>query len=185
MGSGVASMAIDHVLVSLSRVPLFAGLTPAQIADIGRGAQRRAFGSGEVITRVGDPGNGAYLILSGEAESSTDPAGAEALEPGSLVGELAMFIDHTYGTTVVALEWVDCLKIERATLAEQMRRDPDIADRIADVIRGRVAVIAADLRIVDRLLTRSSERCNQAPRALPAPPREAPGQQAEGALEAA
>src|SRR5262245_22270524 len=134
-------MAIDHVIASLSRVPLFAGLMPAQITEIGRMARRCAFSSGEVITRAGEPADGAYLILSGEAGSRAGPAergAADLVEPGSLVGELAMFIEHSYGTTVVARDWVDCLKLERTTLTEHMRRDPEIADRVADVIRGRL-----------------------------------------------
>jgi hypothetical protein len=98
-------MAIDLVLEFLHRVPLFAGLTPEQIAEIGRGAQRRAFRKGEVI----------------------------------------------------AQGWVDCLKLERATLLDQMRADPDIADRIADTIRGRLTLVAAELQIIDGLLMRFIE----------------------------
>jgi hypothetical protein len=70
-----------------------------------------------------------------------------------------MFVEHNYGTTVVAQGWVDCLKLERAALHEQMRADPDIAERIADVIRDRLALAAADLQIVDRLLMSSIEQC--------------------------
>jgi CRP-like cAMP-binding protein len=192
VGWGVASMAIDQVLSSLSRVPLFTGLQALQITEIGRHARRCAFGNGEVITRAGDPGDGAYLILSGEAGWSAGADGRgplEPVEPGSVVGELAMFVDHTYGATVVARGWVDCLKLERAALADQMRRDPDIAECIADVIRGRLALLAAELQVIDRLLMTSIEECSRAPRVLPAPsPSEGPppqiASQAEGALAA-
>ena len=127
MGWGVASMAIDLVLESLYRVPLFAGLTPQQITEIGRGARRRAFRKGEVIAEAGTPGDGAYLILSGDAVCKTGPDArgpTEPVEPGSLVGELAMFVEHDYGTTVVARGWVDCLKLERATLHRADARRP-------------------------------------------------------------
>src|SRR5262245_14169250 len=67
IGWGVASMAIHLVLESLRRVPLFASLTPEQIAEVGRGAQRHAFSQGDVIAVAGEPADGAYLILSGEA----------------------------------------------------------------------------------------------------------------------
>ncbi len=155
-------MAIDLVLESLRRVPLFAGLTPQQIAAIRRSAERRAFRQGEVIAEAGTPGDGAYLLLAGEAVCRSDADGRDVAQPvelGSLVGELAMFVEHNYGTTVVAQGWVDCLKVERAALHEQMRADPDIAERIADVIRDRLALVAADLQIVDRLLTSSIEQC--------------------------
>ena len=168
-------MAIDQVFACLSHVPLFAGLKPTQITEIGRRARRCAFSAGEMITRAGDLGDGAYLILSGDAAcraGSGDGGRAELVEPGCLVGELAMFIEHRYGTTVVAQDWVDCLKLERATLTDQMRQDPDIAESIADAIRGRLAVVAAELQVIDRLLTSSIEHCKVAPRALPAPARD-------------
>ncbi len=168
-------MAIELVLESLCRMPLFAGLTSQQIAEIGRGAQRRAFRQGEVIAEAGAPGDGAYLILSGEAVCTTSPdtrGHTGPVEPGSLVGELAMLVEHDYGTTVVARGWVDCLKLERATLHEQMRADPDIAERIADVIRDRLTLVAAELQIVDRLLNSSIEQSGEAPPAL-MPPRSA------------
>lgn len=151
-------MAIDLVLESLRRIPPFACLTREQIAEIGRGAQRRAFRQGEVIVEAGVPGDGAYLILSGEAACRSNPdarSRTEPVEPGSLVGEPAMFVDCDYRTTVVAKGWVDCLKLERATLREQMRADPDIAERIADAVRGRLSLVAAELQIVERLLMAS------------------------------
>jgi CRP-like cAMP-binding protein len=166
-------MAIDQVIESLARVPIFSGLNLQQIAEIGRRAERRAFHDGEVIARAGEPGDGAYLILAGDAGCSGGPGGRgplAPLAPASLVGELAMFIEHAYGATVVARGWVDCLKLERATLARQMRDDPDIADRIAAVIRNRLSLVAAELEAIDRLLMSSIERCQQAPRAFLPPP---------------
>ena len=162
-------MAIDLVLESLHRVPVFAGLTPEQIAEIGRGAQRRAFRKGEVIAEAGEPGDSAYLILAGDVICRTGPDGrgpTEPVEPGSLVGELAMLVEYDYGSTVIAQGWVDCLKLERATLLEQMRADPDIADRVADTIRGRLTLVATELQIIEGLLMRSVEQSADAPLTL-------------------
>jgi CRP-like cAMP-binding protein len=169
-------MAIDLVVASLLRIPLFAGLKPLQITEIGRRAQRCAFCDGEVITQAGEPGDGAFLILSGTAGRRAAPgdrAALEPVEPGSLLGELALFIDHAYGATIVAQGWVDCLKLERTTLAEQMREDPDIADRLAGVIRGRLSLVAAELQAIDQLLLSSIDLTGQLPPALP-PPRSVP-----------
>ena len=158
-------MAIDHVVASLSRVPLFAELKPLQISRIARQAERCCFRRGDIITKAGAPGDGAFLILSGEAGAG--PAGdrgrhPEPIEPGSLVGELAMFVEHVYGATVVADGRVDCLKLERSMLHEQMRADPDIAERARtrhprapDADRRRVARI-------DRLPHRRQPRSRRA-----------------------
>ena len=169
-------MAIDQVLASLLRVPVFSGLKPLQITEIGRRAQRCAFGRGETIIEVGEPGDAAYLVLSGEAALKTGSsrwAPIEPVEPGSLLGELAMFVDHVYAATVVAQGWVDCLKLERSALHTQMREDPDLADRLAQVIRDRLTRTASQLQEIDELLAsigRRLEAAEAAPRALLPPP---------------
>lgn len=166
-------MAIDQVLASLLRVPVFSGLTPLQITEIGRRAQRCAFGRGETIIEAGEPGDAAYLVLTGEAALKIGPGRRAPLEPvesGSLLGELAMFVDHVYSATVVAQGWVDCLKLERSTLHAQMREDPDLADRVAQVIRDRVTRVASELQDIDELLASISRRLATTPRPLLAPP---------------
>jgi CRP-like cAMP-binding protein len=175
-------MAIDQVVVaSLLRVPVFSELKPLQIAEIGRGAQRCTFGRGEVIVRAGTPGNTAFLILSGEAGCRMGPepdAALEPIEPGSLIGELAMFVEHVYGATVVANGWVECLQLDRRTLYRQMRADPDMASRFADTIRGRLTQVATELRLIEQLLasvgqgqpTRALLSARSAPVAAGGPP---------------
>jgi CRP-like cAMP-binding protein len=152
-------MAIDQVVASLLRIPLFAGLRPLQVTEMARRAGRRAFRRGDVIIRAGEPGDAAYLILSGDAtcRSGSGPA-VETVKPGSLVGELAMFVDHIYGTTVVAEDWVDCLRLERAALQAQMRADPEIAKHLAQVIRQRLTLVAAELHAIDELLASVGRR---------------------------
>jgi CRP-like cAMP-binding protein len=170
---GVRFMAIDQDVASLLRVPLFAGLTPLQITEIGRRAERRVFGRGDVIVRAGAPGDGAYLILSGDAgcwEGDGPGTVFEPIDPGSLVGELAMLVEHTYRTTVVAQGWVACLNLDRAALHAQMREDPDMAKRMAQVIRERLARVAAELQVVDELLAGAAGRADGAHRRLPPPP---------------
>jgi CRP/FNR family cyclic AMP-dependent transcriptional regulator len=170
-------MAIDQVLASLLRVPVFSGLKPLQITEIGRRAQRCAFGRGETLIEAGSPGDAAYLVLSGEAGLKTGSsrwAPLEPVEPGSLLGELAMFVDHVYSATVVAQGWVDCLKLERSALHAQMREDPDLADRLAQVVHNRLTRVATELNEIDVLLASIGRRLAAEPRALLPPPPAAP-----------
>jgi CRP-like cAMP-binding protein len=164
-------MAIDQVLASLLRVPVFGGLKPLQITELGRRAQRCAFGRGEAIIEAGEPGDAAYLVLSGQAAlKSGGWAPLEPVEPGSLLGELAMFVDHTYRATVVAQGWVDCLKLERSELHAQMAEDPDLADRLAQFIRDRLMRTAMELQEIDELLASIGRRLETAPCPVLPPP---------------
>ena len=123
-------MAIDKLVAPLLRVPLFAGLKPLQLTEIARQAERVKFRPGDVITKAGEPGDGAYLIVSGPAEHVEPPdleAAAGPVEPGSLIGEMAMLVEHAYRATVVARDRVFCLKIMRAAVHAQMLEDAALA----------------------------------------------------------
>ena len=148
-------MATDKLVAPLRRVPILAGLKPLQITEIARQAERVKFGQDEVITRDGEPGDGAYLIVSGRADRvfHTGATGAtEPIEPGSLVGEMAMLIEHDYRATVVARERVLCLKITRAAIHVQMLEDNTLALHFESHIRDRLQRVSKDLHKIDRML---------------------------------
>jgi CRP-like cAMP-binding protein len=148
------AIAIDKVVAPLLRVPLFCGLKPLQVTEIARQAERIAFRRGSTITHAGTPGDGAYLIVSGDAVRipALRSDAPEPIEPGSLIGELAMLIDHVYGATVVAEGRVHCIKILRSALYEQMQADPALADHISSALVARLTHVALEMRKIDRLL---------------------------------
>ncbi len=151
----LGEMARQSVLAPLLRVPLFAGLKPLQITEIARQAERLTFRAGAVITQVGRPADGAYLIVAGSAERRA-PTGSlflpDRIEPGSLICELAMFVEFVPRSTTVAGERVHCLKITRTALHDQMRSDPSLARHFEDMFIERLRQAATQLRDVDRLL---------------------------------
>src|SRR5256885_16323722 len=67
------SMAIDNTVELLLRLPLFGGLSPRQLAEIVRRAERVRFWPGDVLTKAGQPGDGAYLIVSGPVQRVAGP----------------------------------------------------------------------------------------------------------------
>ncbi|HEX6002142.1 MAG TPA: cyclic nucleotide-binding domain-containing protein [Hyphomicrobiaceae bacterium] len=164
----------DEIVSCLMRVPIFGGLQQRQIEEIARRAQRSTFEPGETIIELGEQGKAAYLVLQGETRLHVEPsplASPEPIEPGSLLGELAMLVDHVYGVTVVAATRVECLKLERSTLCDQMCEEPDMADRLAQVIRERLARVASELQEIDGLLAAAAQIAPAMPLALLPPPR--------------
>ena len=144
---------MDKVVAPLMRVAAFKGLTSEQFRDIARHAKKLKFLRGDVITRVGTPGDGAFVIASGPAECVASPDGQnEMLAPGALVGEMAMLIEHDYQATVVARDWVFCLKITRAAMHEQMQEDPSLAEYFQRRVTERMLKLSSDLRQIDSLL---------------------------------
>lgn len=81
-------------LAALKSNPLYAALpSAAQAAIEGRGRIRRVAG-GQQIFRKGEPGDGVYVLLSGELEySTTSPSGKQAIlnivAPGKWLGDIS------------------------------------------------------------------------------------------------
>jgi CRP-like cAMP-binding protein len=152
-------MAIDRVVAPLLRVPLFAGLKPLQITEIARQAEKLSFRPNQIITKAGQAGDGAFLIVSGLAVCVEDPeplASPEPIAPGSLIGEMAMLTEHEYGSTVVAQERVLSLKITRAALHAQMLEDSALAEHFRERISARLRRVQEQLRQIDSALAACS-----------------------------
>ena len=153
-------MAVDTLVKPLLRLEIFQGLRPLQITEIARQAERMVFSPGQVIVHAGMPGDGAYVIVSGAAVCigrGSSRISPEPIEPGSLIGELAMLVEHDYTITVVAREPVRALKICRDTIHEQMRDDAGLAEHISNKITSRLASLAAELRRIDGRLAHVAE----------------------------
>jgi CRP-like cAMP-binding protein len=108
---------------------------------------------GDVITKVGQAGDGAYVILTGMAQrvaSASATSATEDVAPGSLIGEMAMLIEHDYTATVIARDRVFCLKILRAALHAQMLADPTIAQHFHERVSEQLKHTAEELRRIDK-----------------------------------
>jgi CRP-like cAMP-binding protein len=147
-------MAIDPLVAPLLRVELFQGLKPLQITEIARTAERMVYREGEAITVAGDPGEAAFLVVAGACEwvDNIGSAAGEPIEIGSMIGEMAMFIEHTYGATVVARGQVRCLKINREMMHQLMLEDRGLAQHLTEKIALRLHRVGHELRTIDAVV---------------------------------
>jgi CRP-like cAMP-binding protein len=141
-------MQINALVEPLLNVPLFHGLKPLQITEIARRADRMVFKTGDVIVAEDAAGEGAVLIVSGEAVRK-----GEVLPPGTLLGETAMLIETGYSATVVARTEVRAIRIARSELSAQMHEDPALAAHLADKMTARLDAFLSELRQIDSFLT--------------------------------
>ncbi len=152
---GCFAMSVDPLVAPLLRVDLFQGLKALQITEIARRAERMVFRVGDTITRLGDDADAAFLIVAGSAEwmATDETRAAEPIEICSLIGEMAMLIEHQYGATVVARGPVRCLKLGRTMMHELMLADAGLAEHLTAKIVQRLNQTAATLREIDEDLS--------------------------------
>lgn len=145
-----ATSAKESLAAELSRVPLFAGLSPAQLADMSRVVQRRTYRADEVIFYQGDAGDKMYLIAAGQVKVTVTSADGDeviltVLDAGECFGELSLLDAQPRSATVQTTQHTDVLVLQRSSFVQFLRQAPDVAIRLLGVLSGR-------LRATDQLV---------------------------------
>ena len=111
----------------------------------------------------------AHAVDFGPAQRVAGPGIAamavpEIVVPGSLIGELAMLVEHDYASTIVARGRVFCLKLIRMEMHAQMREDAALTEHFRDRMTERLLQTAEELRrIEDALAARSPATLQPSP----------------------
>lgn len=160
-------MAIDALVAPLLKVELFQGLRPLQITEIARRAERITFKPGQTIVTAEATAEAAFVIVSGEAVRTHGPDVGDEPQPvptGSLIGEMGMLVETEYSSTIVAKTALRALKINRASMYEQMADDANLADHLVARITARLKNLAVELRAIDETLAGGGDHGTDAPR---------------------
>lgn len=86
----------------LKKIPLFEGVSDADLRRIADSAKERRFDAGAAIVSAGEPGHGFYLILDGRVEVRQGGRAIATLGSGDYFGELALIRERPRNATVVA-----------------------------------------------------------------------------------
>jgi CRP/FNR family transcriptional regulator, cyclic AMP receptor protein len=129
---------LQEELRLLKDVSLFSNLKPAEHKIIAMIMTHVIYEPGEVIVNIGDEGDEAYIVYSGEVEvyrTLTDGKiiSLNILGVGEMFGELALFGDGLRTASVKALEETLTAVIAREKLYEIIREFPDIAIELLKV----------------------------------------------------
>ncbi|MEX2127284.1 MAG: cyclic nucleotide-gated ion channel [Xanthobacteraceae bacterium] len=120
----------------VARVPLFAGLSAADIADVSRLLRAQTVETGTMIVRRGESGDSMYFIGNGEVEVEL-PRERVRLGVGDFFGEVAVLGRTRRVATVTAVTRTSLLILDAQDLDALMEREQRIAERIRDAMRGR------------------------------------------------
>ncbi|MBI4485170.1 MAG: Flp pilus assembly complex ATPase component TadA [Acidobacteria bacterium] len=128
----------------LSRLPFFAGLTPADRASLEQRMPRRDFAPQSLVFREGTSADAAFVILSGRvAIRRKDPESGiefllDELGPDQMFGEMALLTNKPRTASVVAVEATTCAVLDRAVFEGMMRALPAFALSITSALAERL-----------------------------------------------
>ena len=133
----------------LRRVPIFSRIAPAKLKLLAFTSDRMTYKAGQNLFHQGDPGDAAYVILSGTADILVhSPAGdikVADVELNSIVGEIAILCDVSRTATVRATSALEVLRISKEHFLKLMSDFPEMAVEIMRVLADRLNHTTAEL----------------------------------------
>jgi CRP/FNR family transcriptional regulator, cyclic AMP receptor protein len=143
-------MSLQTEVDQLRRIPLFAQIDTAKLKLMAFTSERLSFSLGQALFREGDPGDGAYLILTGSVDVQLSTPGGQItiahLEQDAFVGEMAILCEVPRTASVVAAEPVDALKIKKDTFFQLLKDVPQMALEIMRELAQRLHHTNEELR---------------------------------------
>src|SRR4051812_9266832 len=137
-----------QTIIATRGAQMFPTLTDAEIARLRRFGTARHYRKGEMLARVGEPGHGLILLLSGEAEiRQRDDHGTVPIvvhKKGSFMGELAQLSGRPSLVEAEALTEVEAVDISPERLRALLVAEAELGERIMRaLILRRVGLIEA------------------------------------------
>ena len=114
---------------TVSKVPFFATLGPAAIADVTHMLRTMDLPARTMIIRKGQQGDCMYFIAAGEAEVEL-PGKKVALGEGAFFGEMALLGNSVRGANVTTTKVTRLLVLDLVDFRLLMARHPDLAETI-------------------------------------------------------
>jgi voltage-gated potassium channel len=121
---------------SVSKVPFFAALGPAAIADVTHMLRTMELPARTLIIRKGQQGDCMYFIAAGEVEVDL-PGKKVALGEGAFFGEMALLGNNMRGANVSTTKVSRLLVLDLVDFRVLMARHPELAETIDAEARRR------------------------------------------------
>lgn len=137
------------VRAGLSQVELFKNLAEDELEELTDSVKVAPFVAGEVVTRQGAKANWFYVLTQGHVEIRIATANGSSnrvntLSAPDFFGEMAVVAGTPREATVVAIDDIECLRVDRAAFRQLLERRPEVAQEVAQTLaERRVALEAA------------------------------------------
>jgi len=143
---------LAHRLQCLRKISLFDKLSPEERESMAVELKPVPFAKGEVLTRQGAEAHWLYVIVSGNVSVRVSQDGIEReiaqLGEGQFFGEMGLLTGAPRTATVVALEEVECYRLDKPVFEGLLRARPELAQDVAAELahrRTKLTALQSDL----------------------------------------
>lgn len=160
-------MGLDRDIALLSEIPLFDDLSDEQLRLLAFSALRRDLEPGQVLFREGARATSGFVVTAGAVElSAGEDDGRRSLAtctPGTLIGEMALFVETTRRATAAAKGTSEVIEIERRLMTRMLTEYPGVAVRLRAKLASRLTATIGELGRVEAALNEIERRAAHRP----------------------
>ena len=142
-------MMLKDEVQTLRQVPLFSRVAPAKLKLLAFASDRVSYRPGEILFHQGDPGDAAYVILTGKADILADSPNGEIkvaeLDNNDIVGEIAILCDVSRTATVKAAMPLEALRIRKDDFLKLLADYPDMMLEVLRSLADRLTRTTTEL----------------------------------------
>jgi CRP-like cAMP-binding protein len=125
-------------LDSLTRVPLFQGLTAGELESVAACTREVQVDVGTEVIREGDPGTEFFVITAGALEIRIGGRVVNVLGRGNFLGELALLFGAPRNASAVALEPTNLLVMDTEDFTALLAENPAVENKVLAVVAQRL-----------------------------------------------
>lgn len=131
-----------HRIQQLRSLPLVAGCTARQLAELDHLGTTLDVHPGAILTTEGSAGRECFVVLSGAAAAQRGVRHLGEVEAGTVAGELALLDDVARSATVVAASSMRLLVLDPTEFNDLLEVAPCVAERVLETADVRRAALA-------------------------------------------
>src|SRR5271170_7064909 len=131
-----------ELMTDLRQVDWLRGLSDEELRLLVPTVSVRQFGAGEMLVRIGEPGDSMFIVRSGRAEVLGHTADGQVrhlaeIGRGVITGEMALMTGEPRNASVRAITDLEVIEMDREGLTRLFKEHPDAAASIGDIIAAR------------------------------------------------
>ena len=123
----------------IKTVPLFAGASKAELAEIAAIADEVDLPAGRTLIKEGDSGREFFVLIDGTADVTQDGQSIRTMGPGDFFGEIALISKAPRSATITTTSPVRALVVTDRAFRQLLGHSPQIAVTVLTALAERLA----------------------------------------------
>jgi len=115
---------------ALGKIPLLSGLSKSHLMEVARHADELTVPAGDVLTREGEAGREAFLIVKGSVTVRRKGRKLATRGPGDVIGEMSLLDDQPRSATCKTDEETVLLVMSRSDFSSLISEVPGLARKL-------------------------------------------------------